>query len=160
MKQYFIPVFATLLMSHGLWAQMASPGHGETQAIALHPTNPEIIYAGAAKGLCKTQKGGLDSWPLYGLDTYSPRAIVISPTNHDLLYAGTYEMGVFRSDNAASSWKAVNHGIADLRIRALVIHPQDDRIVYAGTEGTGIFKTVDGGETWEEMNIGLIDKHH
>ena len=145
-------------MSHVLCAQMASPGHGETQAIALHPTNPEIIYAGAAIGLCKTQEGGSDNWPVYGLDSYSPRTIVISPTNHDLLYVGTYEMGVFKSDNAASSWKAVNQGITDLRIRTLVIHPNDDRIVYAGTDGTGVFKTVDGGQSWEEINKGLIDK--
>ncbi len=158
MRKYFIPILSAFLASPALLAQMGSPGHGETQAIALHPTNPEILYAGAAKGLCKTLNGGLDNWPTYGLDSYSPRTIVVSPSNHDLLYAGTYEMGVFRSDNAASSWKAVNKGITDLRIRTLVMHPHDDRIVYAGTEGTGIFKTVDGGQSWKEMNRGLIDK--
>ena len=36
------------------FAQMGSPGGGETQAVALHPTNSQILYVGAAKGLCKT----------------------------------------------------------------------------------------------------------
>lgn len=139
-------------------AQMGSPGHGETQAIALHPTDPDILYAGAAKGFCKSLEGGADGWPVYGLDTLSPRAIAVSQSNPDIIYAGTYEMGVHKSVNGASSWKAVNQGIADLRIRALVMHSRNHRIVYAGTEGTGIFKTVDGGQSWKEMNTGLIDK--
>lgn len=151
-------LFMSTLLSHQLPAQMGSPGHGETQAIALHPTDPKIIYAGAAKGFCKTLEGGNDNWPVYGLDTFSPRVIAVSQSNPEIIYAGTYEMGVHKSINGASSWKAVNNGIADLRIRALVLHPQDDQIVFAGTEGNGVFKTVDGGNSWKEMNSGLFDK--
>jgi photosystem II stability/assembly factor-like uncharacterized protein len=146
------------LLSQILSAQMGSPGHGETQAIALHPTNPDILYAGAAKGFCKTLEGGKDNWPVYGLDTLSPRVIAVSQSNPDIIYAGTYEMGVHKSENGASSWKAINNGISDLRIRALVLHPQDDQVVFAGTEGYGIFKTTDGGDSWKEVNSGLIDK--
>jgi len=139
-------------------AQMGSPGHGETQAVALHPTNPEIMYAGAAKGFCKTLKGGKDNWPVYGLDTLSPRVIAVSQTNHDLIYTGTYEMGMYKSEDAAISWKEINKGIPDLRIRALVIHPKDNQIVFVGTEGNGVFKTLNGGQSWKEMNRGLVDK--
>ena len=146
------------LLSQYSAAQMGSPGHGETQAVALHPTNPEILYAGAAKGFCKTLNGGKDNWPVYGLDTYSPRVIAVSQSNPDIIYAGTYEMGLHKSVNGASSWKAINNGVSDLRIRALVLHPNNDQIVFAGTEGNGVFKTVDGGNSWEEMKSGLIDK--
>ena len=58
-------------------AQMGSPGGGETQAIALHPTDPGTLYAGAAKGLCKTTSGGKNNWPSSGLEALSPRAIVL-----------------------------------------------------------------------------------
>ncbi len=158
MKKGVLLVFATILSGACLYGQMGSPGHGETQAIALHPTNPEIMYAGAAKGFCKTLEGGNDNWPVYGLDTFSPRVIAVSQSNPEIIYAGTYEMGIHKSINGARSWKAVNNGIADLRIRALLLHPQDDRIVFAGTEGNGVFKTVDGGNSWKEMNSGLFDK--
>jgi photosystem II stability/assembly factor-like uncharacterized protein len=141
-----------------LLAQMGSPGHGETQAIALHPTDPMILYAGAAKGLCKTTRGGKDNWPTYGLATLSPRAIVVSQSHPDLLFAGTHEMGVYRSEDAARSWEPVNEGISYLNIRAMVIHPTNDQIVYAGTDGGGIFKTENGGVSWREINRGLIDK--
>ncbi len=157
-KRRFLLALATVLLGTNLFAQMGSPGHGETQAIALHPTDPKILYAGAAKGFCKTLEGGKDNWPVYGLDTLSPRAIAVSQSNPDLIYAGTYEMGVHKSVDGASSWKAVNHGISDLRIRALALHPGNDQIIFAGTEGNGIFKSVDGGSSWEEMNRGLLDK--
>ena len=90
-------IFAALLSASFLHAQMASPGHGETQAVAIHPTNSDIIYAGAAKGLCKTLNGGQDNWPTYGLSMVSPRTIVISEANPDLLYVGSHKMGVYRS---------------------------------------------------------------
>ena len=75
-------------------AQMGSPGGGETQAIVLHPTNPQIIYVGAAKGLCKTTQAGQDNWPSTGLANLGPRHIVLDPSNPDLSYTGTYKMGV------------------------------------------------------------------
>lgn len=158
MSKHLLACIMLALASHSLTAQMGSPGHGETQAIALHPTDPMIIYAGAAKGLCKTTEGGLDDWPTYGLATLSPRALAVSQQNPDVLYAGTHEMGVYRSDNAAMSWEVVSTGITDMRIRALVMHPENDEVLYAGTEGTGVFKTVDGGTSWKGVNRGLIDK--
>ena len=147
-----------LLLPNLFLAQMGSPGGGETQAIALHPTEPHIIYVGAAKGLCKTTKAGKDNWPSSGLETYSPRVIVINPTNPDKVYAGTYEMGIYRTSDAAQTWKAVNSGLSDPHIRALVIDPATPETLYAGADGGGVFKTTNGAATWEEANHGLIDK--
>jgi len=139
-------------------AQMGLPGGGETQAIALHPTNAQIIYVGAAKGLCKTTKGGKDNWPSMGLAHLSPRHIVLDPSNSDVIYTGTYEMGVYKSTDAAGSWQAVNAGIANGKIRGLAIDPTNGQTIYAGTDGGGVFKTTDGGASWREINHGLIDK--
>ena len=95
-----------LLVCLPAYPQMGSPGGGETQAIALHPTHPEIIYVGAAKGLCKTTRGGKDNWPSTGLANLGPRNIVLDPSNPDVIYTGTYEMGVYKSADAAGSWAA------------------------------------------------------
>lgn len=157
-KFYVLPVLVSFLLAQSQFAQMGSPGHGETQAIALHPTDPMILYAGAAKGLCKTVIGGKDNWPTVGLDTYSPRAIVVSQQNPNLLYAGTHRVGVYRSSDGGDSWMETNVGIGYPEIRSMLIHPKNDQVVYAGTDGGGVFKTVDGGEVWKEINHGLIDK--
>lgn len=158
MPKSLIALFAALLGVPFLNAQMASPGSGETQAVAFHPSNPDIIYAGAAKGLCKTLSGGKDNWPTYGLKMLSPRTIVVSETNPGLLYVGTHEMGVYRSRDGAETWEAISVGISYREIRTLAIHPKDDQIVFAGTDGGGVFKTTNGGREWKEINRGLIDK--
>ncbi len=139
-------------------AQMGSPGGGETQVIALHPTDPGTLYAGAAKGLCKTTSGGKDNWPSSGLEALSPRAIVLDRSKPQVLYVGTYEMGVYKSTDGARSWSRTSSGITNGRIRGLVIDPENGQIVYAGTDGGGVFKTVDGGKNWREANRGLVDK--
>jgi len=135
--------------------QMGSPGQGETQAVALHPKDPRILYAGAGKGLCKTLKGGKDNWPTVGLDRLSPRVIVLDPSNPEIVYAGTYEMGVHKSSDGGAHWEAVNNGLTYPAIRALAITPD---AIYAGTDGGGVFKSTDKGKQWSEVNRGLIDK--
>lgn len=144
----------TLLIGTAL-AQMGSPGGGETQAIALHPTDGNILYVGAAKGLCKTTRGGKDNWPSTGLENVSPRVIALDPANPDTIYAGTYEMGVYKSSDAAKHWTHASHGIANLRVRALVALPG---ALYAGTDGGGIFRSTNGAASWQEINRGLLDK--
>lgn len=139
-------------------AQMGSPGHGETQAIALHPDNPLIMFAGAAKGFCVTRSGGKDNWPSSGLETFSPREIAVSRSNPSLIYTGTYEMGMYRTRDMGKSWEAINTGLINLKIRALALHPDNDSILWAGTDGDGIFKSVDGGNHWKAVNVGLFDK--
>lgn len=147
-----------LVIAATLHAQMGSPGGGETQAIALHPTNPQILYVGAAKGLCKTTKGGLDNWPSTGLDTYSPRTVAIDPANPDTVYAGTYEMGVYKTIDAAGSWHPANEGLSYPEIRALALDPANPQTLYAGTDGGGVFQSTDGAKTWRPRNHGLFDK--
>ncbi len=149
---------ALALAAPAALAQMGSPGGGEAQAVALHPSDPLTIYVGAARGLCKTTSGGKDGWPSTGLEALSPRAIALDRANPDMLYAGTYEMGVYRSTDAGRTWSKASAGISNLRIRGLVIDPSDGRVVYAGTDGGGVYKSVDGGTTWREVNRGLIDK--
>ena len=147
-----------VLTAVGLCAQMGSPGGGETQAIALHPIDPNVIYVGAAKGLCKTTQGGLDDWPSTGLETLSPRAVVIDPIATDTVYAGTYEMGVYKTVDGAATWTAVNEGLINLQVRALAINSVSSQVLYVGTDGGGVFKTLDGGANWAAVSRGLLDK--
>ncbi|MEZ5401534.1 MAG: hypothetical protein R2729_17815 [Bryobacteraceae bacterium] len=135
--------------------QMGSPGGGETQAIAFDPRDPQTIYAGAAKGLCKTTKGGKDNWPAVGLEGLSPRAIVVDADAPDMVYAATYEMGVYKSADGGAHWRAVNNGLGDLSVRALALA---GGVLVAGCDGGGVFRSRDGGETWSDANRGLVDK--
>jgi len=138
--------------------QMGSPGGGETQAIALHPTDTQIIYVGAARGLCKTTEGGADGWPSTGLEALSPRVIALSSANPDVLYVGTYQSGIYKTSDAAASWRPASTGLTNLHVRGIVVDWDNSERIYAATDGGRVFKSMDGGANWHQANRGLVDK--
>jgi uncharacterized repeat protein (TIGR01451 family) len=92
---------------------------GRVTALAVDPTNANIVYAGAADGgVWKTTDGGVHWTPL--TDTQPSLAvgsIAIDPSNHSTIYVGTGEenfsadsyfgAGLLKSTNAGSSWTQI-----------------------------------------------------
>jgi hypothetical protein len=88
---------------------------GRVSAIAVHPTNPNIIYVGAAGGgVFRSLDGGATWTPLLdGALSLTVGAIAIAPSQPSTVYVGTGEanlsldsffgVGVYRIDNADSS---------------------------------------------------------
>ena len=132
---------------------------GRVSAIAVHPTNPDIVYAGAAQGgLYRTLDGGATWEPI--MDTAASIAIgavAISPSDPTTIYVGTGEstlcgsgcyigVGVYRITNADthpvltgplnknSSGTDVFSGRA---ISEVLIHPTDPNTIFVSTT-TGI----------------------
>lgn len=89
---------------------------GRTVAIAVHPTDPDTVYAGAAQGgVWKSSNGGNTWTPLFEfqLETEVIGALTIDPVDSNIVYVGTGEAalsgdsfmgkGVFIIRNANSS---------------------------------------------------------
>ncbi|MEN8247882.1 MAG: hypothetical protein ABFS32_03050 [Bacteroidota bacterium] len=106
--------------------------------IAVHPTNPDIVYVAAVghlwgfsgeRGLFKTVDGG-KTWKKLTNGLPEDRKtgcteIIMHPTNPDILFAGFYE----RLRQPASFYSGGPHG--------------------------GLFKSEDGGKSWEKITNGL-----
>src|SRR5579885_1455073 len=89
---------------------------GRVTAIAIHPIDPQTIYAGGAQGgVWKSTDGGASWIPL--LDNQCSLAvgsIAIDPVNPSIVYVGTgeqnnsgdsyYGCGVLRSGDGGASW--------------------------------------------------------
>ncbi|MFN8597102.1 MAG: hypothetical protein U0559_13085 [Anaerolineae bacterium] len=100
---------------NGQTSNRTDPVSGRTIAIAVHPTNPNIVYVGTANGgLYRTLDGGTTWTPLMdAADSLSIGAIAIAPSNPDIVYVGTGEsgqscdsyigVGVYRIDNASTT---------------------------------------------------------
>lgn len=156
---------------------------GRISAVAMHPSDMQTIYAGAASGgIFKSANGG-NSWEPIFEDALSLSIgdIAIADTDPDILYAGTGEanagggsmaydgFGVYRSDDAGMTWQHL--GLPESgSVGRLAIHPANPDICYVATMGRlfsnnserGVFRTTDGGESWEKVlyvsdSTGAID---
>jgi len=115
--------------------------------LAVHPSNPNTVYAGTNKGVYKsTDAGGTWSW-VHG--TLSVDAITVAPGNPQLLFRAV-STGIFRSTDAGANWNQVSAQLTS--VKTIVVDPRNDAIVYAGTNASGVYKSTDGGSTWTAMN--------
>ena len=156
---------------------------GRISAIAMHPSDMQTIYAGAASGgiFKSTDQGG--SWTPVFDDALSLSIgdIAIAPSDPDIIWVGTGEanagggsmsydgFGIYKSSDAGATWDHVgleNSG----SIGRLVVHPIDPQTCFVAAMGRlfsnnpdrGIFRTTDGGTTWEKVlfvndSVGGID---
>jgi hypothetical protein len=101
--------------------------------LAIHPSDPDIVFAGKADGVFRSTNGGA-TWTNTGLADVN--SIVIDPSAPDTVYAGTNN-GVYVSSTGGGGWSAMNTGLANQVITGMGIDP--DHYLYAGTHGAGMY---------------------
>ena len=113
------------------------------RALALHPDNSEIIYAGTqsadpqSPGIFRSTDGGA-SWSVSGLVGHDVLAIAINPRNPEFVYVGTYGDGIWASYDGGNSWHKMPGltGGAGFVFSLTLFTPaaEDDcQVLYAGT---------------------------
>lgn len=135
---------------------------GAIQALAIDPSNPQIVYAGSASlGVYKSTDGG-ENWTASntGLTNFSVRSLLVDPQRPLHVYAGTTAGGVFYSINGGASWTAVNTNLLSTNIGALSLYQPatGNPVIYAGTSGAGVARATGGDPaqlSWESINNGL-----
>ncbi|MDI6735506.1 MAG: hypothetical protein QME42_04820 [bacterium] len=82
-------------------------------------------------------------------------SLAIDPTDSNKIYAAT-EYGVYKSNDKANTWKAVNHRLYNLNVYTVVVDPKRQEIIYVGGDG-GVYKSTNERNEWVEKNVGLIN---
>ncbi len=131
------------------------PVSGRTVAIAVHPTNANILYVGTAQGgLFRSIDGGTTWTPLMdNALSLAVGAVAICPSQPETIYVGTGEanfsadsyfgVGVYRIDNASSATPTITGplGGAEFYGRAIsriVVDPTNPATIFvASTSGVG-----------------------
>jgi photosystem II stability/assembly factor-like uncharacterized protein len=131
---------------------------GSIGAIAVAPSNPDIVYVGTGESDIRSQNSygngmykSIDAgktWTHIGLDsTYQIGRVVVHPSNPNLVYVAALgniygpnpDRGVYRSGDGGKTWKKIltkegdpdNVGAVDL-----AIDPQNPRVLYASLWAT------------------------
>jgi photosystem II stability/assembly factor-like uncharacterized protein len=147
----------------------ATPVSGRTISIAIHPTNPDIVYVGTAQGgLYRSTNGGAVWTPLMdSAMSLAIGAVALAPSNPEILYVGTGEpnlsadsffgVGLYRIDNASTTANltgpinpAVTTGIAGTTaftgraISEILVHPTQPGTIFVST-ATAVGGNPQGG---------------
>jgi photosystem II stability/assembly factor-like uncharacterized protein len=132
----------------------------------FHPALNETIYIATTVGAFYSKNAGRE-WEerMNGMkEVHIVTSIAINPKDPTILYGGTTG-GVYRSDDAAMSWKRINTGLIPeselmasmaLGVNAIEINRTNPDVVYAGTT-KGLFRTENKGEAWERIGQSLSD---
>ena len=120
--------------------------------LAVHPRNPNVVYAATPQGLYKT---GTGRGPWGRVLDGDVRSVAIDPVRPAIVYAGGLSE-VRKSTNGGGTWSAgVPVGQSTLGI--LLIDPKDPRRIWAGGSG-GLFRTTNGGAFWQPASSGLPNR--
>ena len=138
-------------------------GLGRVNAIGFHPTDPNILWVGAASGGLWQSTNGGQYWysNTDGLPTLGVSSIAVDFVNPDVLYIGTGDrdasdapgIGVMKSIDGGLNWASSNTGMGNATVGKLLINPLNNNTLYAATSG-GIFRSIDAGLNWTLVSGG------
>lgn len=120
------------------WTHIGLRDAGQIGRMAVHPTNPDVVYAAALgtpfgksqqRGVFRTRDGGRN-WEkvLFVSDSIGAYGLVMEPGNPNVLYAAMWR-------GERKPWTIISGAHA--------------------SSGVGIYKTTDGGDTWRRLSNGL-----
>jgi photosystem II stability/assembly factor-like uncharacterized protein len=94
--------------------------------------------------------------------------IALNPDNENMWYVAIGSGGVWKTENAGTTWASIFDGQKSYSIGCVTLDPQNPNIVWVGTGenvggrhvgyGDGIYRSQDGGKTWK--NMGLEKSEH
>lgn len=147
------------------------PGVGRINCIEIHPTNPNIFWAGAATGgIWKTTNNGVNwtSLPMTDFMSIGISDIAVSESRPNTIYAATgdadaggffgvvwgFSIGIIKSIDGGSTWTLTNltSEVSNrLLINRLLVDPTDPNTVYAASNA-GLLFSSDGGNNWYSLS--------
>jgi len=134
------------------WTQVGIdyPFGGGVTAVAIHPSNPDVVYVSAGNQMHKTTDGGITWIPMLQPGAlFSADRLRIHPTNTQKLLAAASE-GLFLTLNGGTSWtQKWTAPVYDAEFK-----PGDPDQVFALTRSGSNFSVIhsaDGGQSFQPM---------
>ena len=148
------------------WEELTSglPENPIVPGVAVHPSDPSIIYAGTQDGPYRSTDRG-DHWERLDYPALAPPVwtFLFRPRDPQVMYAGTAPGELYRSTNGGDSWTKLNLPMGSdevtmafpTRVIGLTADPNFPDEMYAALEVAGVMRSTDGGDTWDSITGSL-----
>jgi photosystem II stability/assembly factor-like uncharacterized protein len=136
----------------------------EAFTVDVHPTNPDVVFAGTSDGVYRS----IDRGRTFQRASFPRKtqiwSFLVDAGNPNLIYAGASPIAVFRSEDCGETWREMpNPNMPDravmpfaCRVMRMAQHPSQPGTIYAALEVNGVMRTTDGGESWTDVSQDLI----
>lgn len=158
------------------------------ESVALHPENPQIVYAALGKylprpwlklpsGLYRSEDGGA-AWRKLGLPVaiggnenfrWVGERLAIDPNLPKTLYYGSRSDGLWTSDDEGEHFHRVESfpvtGTAELGLSFVLFDGKSglpgrpSQVLFVGVAGEGVLRSRDAGATWERLRTGTFPRN-
>jgi photosystem II stability/assembly factor-like uncharacterized protein len=131
-----------------LWITLEPGVYSNSEAVAIHPTNPDVVYVGISGGIIRTTDGGSTwktVWTLKDAWTYD---IEVNADNPSVVWAATNK-GFYRSSDVGNTWtRNLDNSNCEMET-----NPANRNIVYTLRYNPSVkrhefWKSTDGGQNF------------
>ena len=134
------------------WQTIPAMQDKSIRALALAPSNPDVLVVGALQGIFRSEDAG-GHWRKVSEATTikNVHSIAISPQDANVIFAGTWHLG-WKTSDGGNTWSPLSKGILDdSDIFSIIVDPVNPSIVYASA-CSGIYKSEDSGESFRKLS--------
>lgn len=147
------------------------PQNPQVRALAIHPQNPAIIFAGTQHGIYRSPDRG-DHWEALNSPNADVWSLAFRPDNPNTMYAGYEPFAVARSQDGGETWQTMDTTSVRYpnvttympplakRLIGICADPSNPNDVYGAIEVGGLIASRDGGDTWHSLTDGLYRDNH
>jgi photosystem II stability/assembly factor-like uncharacterized protein len=136
---------------------------GTLTTLAVSPTAPNTIYAGADDGNVHVTTNGGGSWTEIdaGLPVRWVTRVAVDPTDDATAYvtlsgykSDVFLPHVFRTTDHGASWTDISGNLPEAPVNDIVPDPDDPSRLFVATD-VGVYVSADLGASWESLGSGL-----
>ncbi|HST77211.1 MAG TPA: transcriptional regulator [Verrucomicrobiae bacterium] len=135
------------------WDIMADMHGKSVRAMALAPSDPNVLVAGALDGVYRSRDGG-DNWehisPENHAEIKNVESVAIDPLNPQVIYAGTWHLP-WKTDDGGKSWHNIKRGVIDdSDVFSIAIDSLNPASIYISA-CSGIYRSESAGELFRKI---------
>ncbi len=135
------------------WRVLAMAHGKSVRALAMAPSDHNILVIGALDGVLRSRDGGA-TWERISPENHAEiknvESVAIDPADPDIIYAGTFHLP-WKTEDGGKSWHSIQQGmLLDSDVFSIVIDPNRPATVYVSA-CSGIYKSVNAGNLFSRI---------